>query len=350
VRGITSHGPVMREISRRSTIIDVAKLAGVSTKTVSRVLNREPHVKAALRLRVEHAARELHYQPNVLAQGLVRRRSYLIGLVYENPSPSYVVELQLGALDRLEDERYSLLVIPVRSVRDNGANILGLLRAAALDGVILAPPASDHPELLAALDAAHMKFARIAPTRMLHRGPSVVLDDIAAARAIAEHVIGFGHRRIAIIKGDPTHPSSEARLLGYTQALAGAGIELRLDWIEHGEYTFESGFQAAQRLLGGSERPTALLVQNDEMAVGALMAARELGLPVPEALSIVGFDDSEVSRISWPRLTTIRQPVYDMAKAAAGMLIAGLDGGTPEIVERHAFALLIRDSVAAPCD
>ncbi|HEX8553380.1 MAG TPA: LacI family DNA-binding transcriptional regulator [Sphingomonas sp.] len=345
--------PIMGVKSKRSTIVDVAKLAGVSTKTVSRVLNREPHVTTEVRERVDHAARQLNYQPNVLAQGLVRRRSFLIGLVYENPSPSYVVELQMGALDRLKDERYSLIVVPVRSVRENAGNIVGLLRAAALDGVILAPPASDHPDVLASLDAAGISFARIAPTRMLDQGPSVVLDDVAAARAVAEHVLSFGHRRIGIIKGDPTHPSSEARLIGYTQALAASGVELRLDWIEHGLYTFESGFRAAQRLLGGtgSARPTAILVQNDEMAVGTLMAARELGIPVPEALSIVGFDDSEISRVAWPRLTTVRQPVFDMARTAAGMLLETLEGGEPSVLESHDFELLIRDSVAvAPVD
>ena len=339
----------MRDQAKKpSTIKDVAKLAGVSAKSVSRVLNGEPHVAAELRGRVERAVRTLHYQPNVLAQGLVRRRSFLIGLVYENPSPSYVVELQLGALDRLKDERYSLIVIPVRSVREHAGEIVGLLRAAALDAVILGPPASDHPEVLSGLDAVRMPFARIAPTRMLDRGPSVVLDDIAAARAIAEHVIGFGHRKIGIIKGDPTHPSSEARLLGYTQAMTSADIELRLEWIEHGVYTFQSGFEAAQKLLGGAERPTAILVQNDEMAVGTLMAARELGITVPEALSIVGFDDSEVARISWPRLTTIRQPVYEMAGTATGMLIQLLSGSKPAVLERHAFELLVRDSVACP--
>lgn len=340
----------MRAASKRPTIVDVAKLAGVSTKTVSRVLNREPHVTASVRERVEHAARELSYQPNIFAQALVRRRSDLIGLVYENPSPSYVVELQQGSLDRLKNERYSLVVVPVRSVRENAGRIIVPLRAAALDAVILAPPASDHPEVLAALDAAQIAFARIAPTRMLDRGPSVLVDDVAGARAIAEHVIGFGHRRIGIIKGDSTHASSEARLLGYTQALAAAGVDLRVDWIEHGDYTFQSGIEAARRLLGGSDRPTAILAQNDEMAVAASMAARELGIAVPERLSIVGFDDSEVSRIAWPRLTTIRQPVYDMAYSAAGMLVDRLNGATPPPLERHPFELLIRDSVGPAID
>lgn len=341
----------MRAGSRRSTIIDVAKLAGVSTKTVSRVLNREPHVAAGVRERVEEAARQLEYQPNVFAQALVRRRSNLIGLIYENPSPSYVVELQQGALDRLKGERYSLIVVPVGSVKEHAANIVAPLRVAAVDAVILAPPASDHPDVLTALDAAGIAYVRIAPTRMLDRGPSIVIDDVAAARTIADHVIGFGHRRIGIIKGDATHASSEARLLGYTQALTAAGISLRLDWIESGDYTFASGFAAARRLLERADQPSAILAQNDEMAVGAMTAARELGISIPQALSIVGFDDSEVSRVAWPRLTTVKQPVHEMARSATGMLIDKLNARDVPVVEHHPFDLLIRSSVGdAPAD
>ncbi|WP_156437669.1 MULTISPECIES: LacI family DNA-binding transcriptional regulator [unclassified Sphingomonas] len=338
----------MADRQRRTTIVDVARAVGVSAKSVSRVLNGEPNVSPDLRDRVREAARSLNYHPNALAQALVRRRSYLLGLVYENPSPSYSVELQLGALDRLKDERYHLVSLPIRSVREHADEVVPLLRAAALDGVILAPPASDHPTVLDALDAVQLPYARIASTTMLERGPSIVLDDVEAARTIAEHVIGHGHRRIGIIKGNPAHPSSMARTLGYTQAMAGAGIELRTDWVEQGFYTFESGYEAAQRLLARADRPTAILVQNDEMAVGALMAARELGLALPEQLSIVGFDDSEVSRVAWPRLTTIRQPVYDMAVSAVDVLIRQLSGEPSQTLTAHRFELLVRDSVGPP--
>lgn len=340
----------MRGPARRSTIIDVARAAGVSTKTVSRVLNGEPHVTPELQERVHTAVAQLNYQPNVLAQGLVRRRSYLIGLVYENPSPSYVVELQMGALHRLADERYRLVVLPVRSVHEKANEIARLLRATAIDGVVLAPPASDHPVVLKDLEEMHLPFARISPTHMLDRGPSNLIDDVAAAREIANYLIGLGHRHIGIIKGDPNHPSSAARLLGYSQALSAADIALRPDWIEQGFFTYESGFAAGRRLLGGEERPTAILAQNDDMAVGALMAAREIGVAVPEELSIVGFDDSEVSRIVWPRLTTVRQPVFEMAVAATDMLLDQLDGGAimTAATQWHAHELLVRESAAKP--
>lgn len=333
---------------KRTTITDVAKLAGVSPKTVSRVLNKEPHVTPEVRDRVTAAARELNYHPNILAQGLVKRRSYLLGLVYENPSPSYVVELQMGVLERLKRERYRLIVIPVRSVKENADEVVGLLRSAALGGVVLGPPASDHPVVLRELEAAQMPFARISPTQMLDVGPVTLIDDVAAAREIAAHVLSLGHRDIAIIKGDPTHASSEARMLGYAQALAEAGVEVRSEWIEQGMYTHDSGHEAGARLLAGAKRPTAILAMNDDMAVGAMMAAREAGLNVPDDLTIVGFDDSEVSRIVWPRLTTVRQPVFEMASCAADAVIAQIEGEAWDQQRLHAHELLIRDSSAPP--
>lgn len=262
---------------KRTTIVDVGRLAGVSAKTVSRVLNDEPHVSAAVKQRVRAAADALDYHPNVFAQALVRRKSHMIGLVYENPSPSYVVELQKGVLERLTNERYRLVVIPIRSVQENAAEVVGLLRSAALDGVVLAPPASDHPLILSQLKEARIRCARIAPTRMIEAAPSNLVDDVAAAREMAAYVIGLGHREIAIIRGDPTHPSTEARMLGYMQAFHQAGLELRFDRIEPGMFTFDSGLAAGRNILARADRPTAILAQNDDMAVGAMMAAREIG-------------------------------------------------------------------------
>lgn len=333
---------------KRATIIDVAARAGVSPKTVSRVLNGEPHVAEALRLKVRAIAEELSYVPNAAAQRLVSGRSYLVGLVYEKPSASYVVELQMGALDRLEAERYRLVVLPVRSVRENAGEIVPLLRSAALDAVVLGPPASDNEVILDALAEHHLPFARIAPTRSLGIGPGVMMDDVAAAREVAAHVIGLGHRAIAIIKGDPSHASSDARLLGYTSAMAEAGLAVRLDWIEIGNYVHDTGMEAARRLLRGRDRPTAILAQNDEMAVGAMMAARDLGLDVPGDVSITGFDDAEVSRVAWPRLTTVHQPVHDMAREATAMVLAQLAGGRPTGMTVLPHRLVLRQTTAPP--
>jgi LacI family transcriptional regulator len=333
---------------KRTTIVDVGRLAGVSPKTVSRVLNDEPHVSDTVKQRVREAADALDYHPNVFAQALVRRKSNMIGLIYENPSPSYVVELQKGVLQRLAGERYRLVVIPIRSVQEHAGEVVGILRSAALDGVVLAPPASDNPVILNQLREARIVCARIAPTRMIDAGPSNLLDDVAAAREIAEYVISLGHREIAIIRGDPTHASTEARMLGYMQALHNAGIEMRLERIEPGLFTFESGLAAGRDIFARGDRPTAILAQNDDMAVGAMMAAREVGLSIPEDISVVGFDDSEVSRITWPRVTTVRQPVFEMAVTAAEMVLAQLEDRAVSPRVLHPHELLIRESAAPP--
>jgi LacI family transcriptional regulator, galactose operon repressor len=332
---------------RRTTIVDVGNLAGVSSKSVSRVLNDAPNVTPELRQRVLDAAEALNFHPNTFAQGLVRQRSHLIGLIYENPSPSYVVELQMGVLDTLQGGRYRLVVLPVQSVEQRAREIVGLMRSAGLDGAVLAPPASDHPIVLKQLDAAHMQYARISPTQNVERGLSHMIDDIAAAREIAAHLLALGHRHIGIVQGDPSHPATHARMAGYSQAFAEAGLA-PAHMVEHGMFTFESGYEAGKRLLARPDRPTAILAQNDEMAVGAMTAAREAGIDVPVELSVAGFDDSEVARIVWPRLTTVRQPVFEMAAAATAMLLARLEGDPADHLVHHSHTLIVRESTVAP--
>jgi LacI family transcriptional regulator len=332
------------DLGRRATIIDVAREAGVSIKTVSRVFNDAPNVRPITRDRVTKVATALDYHPNIFAKGLVGRRSHLLGLLYENPSHNYVVELQQGALDRLRDEKYRLVVLPVERVSAIADGILPLVRSAALDGIVLTPPASDNPTILKRLSQGHFPFVRIAPTHSPELGPRNITDDVAAARTMTEYLISLGHRRIAMIKGDPSHPSSEARLLGFSIALASAHLPPRPTDIEQGMFTFESGFQAAQRLLDRKHRPTAIFAQNDDMAAGAIMAAHDRGLSVPRDLSIAGFDDSAIAKIVWPRLTTIHQPVFDMARAATDMLVAMLEKQSYAEVIDHPFALVTRQS------
>lgn len=329
---------------RRATIIDVAREAAVSMKTVSRVFNDAPNVTPKTRERVLKAAAALNYHPNVIAQGLVGRRSYLIGLFYENPSPNYVVELQQGALSRLHGERYRLVVLPVEQVSAVADNILTYIRAAGLDGVVLTPPASDNPVILERLTQGRFPFVRVGPTLAPAIGPRTITDDVAAARLMTEYLISLGHRRIATIKGDPGHPSSEARWLGFTQALAAARLPIREEDVEQGLFTFDSGLEAAAKLLAQAVRPTAIFAQNDDMAAGAIMAAHDLGLHVPADVSVAGFDDSAIAKIVWPRLTTIHQPVFDMARAATDMLLAMLENEPYVDVIDHPFTLVTRQS------
>ena len=332
------------DMRRRATIVDVAREASVSIKTVSRVFNDAPNVRPKTREAVMKVATALHYHPNVVAQGLVGRRSYLLGLFYENPSPNYVVELQQGALDRLHGERYRLVVLPVEQVSSMADNILSFVRAAALDGIVLTPPASDNATILQRLGEARFPFVRIAPTAFPEVGPCNTTDDVAAAQLMTEYLISLGHRRIGMIKGDPTHPSSEARLLGFSQALAAAGLTCWHDDVAQGLFTFESGLQAARKLLDRPDRPSAIFAQNDDMAAGAIMAAHDLGLRVPHDVSVAGYDDSAIASIVWPRVTTIRQPVFEMARAATDMLVNMLEDQSYAEVIDHPFALVTRQS------
>lgn len=336
-------------ISRRATIYEVAKAAGVSPKTVSRVLNDEPFVKDALREKVKAAAKALHYQPNITAKGLITRRSYMIGLTYERPSPSYVVELQRGVLDRLADERYRMIILPFSDVTARRDAFVAFLRAAALDGVVLAPPGSDQIDVLDQLEAAGIRYGRIAPQREAGRGACSLLDDVAAAQEVAEHLLMLGHRRIAVILGDATHAASTARSQGYARAFAAHGVAMDSVIVEPGDFTFASGEAAMARILARSgPRPTAVLAQNDDMAVGAMTLAREAGLSIPEDLSVVGFDDSDIARIVMPRLTTVRQPVFDMGRTATDGLLAMLAGEPAPAPVQHTHELLVRQSTAAP--
>ena len=202
--------------------------------------------------------------------------------------------------------------------------------------------------MLDGLAQARIPFARITPQSREELGLATTMDDIAAGREIAEHVIGFGHRRIAIIKGDPDHPVSEQRLTAYRAAFADAGVEYLPELVETGDFSFESGYEATRRILSRKLRPTAIIAQNDDMAVGAMSAARELGFDVPGDLSVVGFDDSEISRVVWPRLTTVRQPVVEMAHTAADMLLRQLAGEDPGPTVVHTHSLVERLTVAPP--
>ena len=240
----------------------------------------------------------------------MRRQSYLIGLVYEKPSPSYVVELQRGALERLHGERYRLIVLPVESVSDHPRDVVSTIRSAALDGVILAPPAADHPEVLDGLTQARIPFARITPQSREGVGLSTTMDDIAAGREIAQHVISFGHTRIAIIKGDPDHPVSEQRLTAYRAAFDDAGIALLPELVETGDFSFESGYEATADPLAqaapdrdpGAERRHG----GGSNVRRARTGLRSAGRPQRGRLRRSG----NLAR-GLPRLTTVRQPVVD---------------------------------------
>ena len=331
----------------RKTIDDVAKAAGVAIKTVSRVLNDEPNVREETRARVLAAVEALHYFPSLSARSLAGRRSYLIGLVYENPSANYIVDIQHGAMARCRQEKFRLFVHQC-SGRDAELirDVIGLVDQTHVDGLVVPAPLSQSIDLIRALDRRKLPFVRISPSAIDHRSPSVDMDDEGAAREMTEHLIGLGHTRIGFITGHPTHHASALRLDGYRAALQAHRILYEPAYVKQGHFVFESGLGAGRELLALPKRPTAVFASNDDMAAGVLMAAHELGLQVPSQLSVAGYDDTYIARITWPRLTTVHQPSYDMAWSATDLLLQALKNGEGARTSRLAHRLIVRESTA----
>ncbi|MBO9712726.1 LacI family DNA-binding transcriptional regulator [Sphingomonas sp.] len=329
-------------MSSRPTIKEVSKIAGVSFKTVSRVLNNEKHVSEATRRRVEEAVARLNFRPSHAARTLAGRRSFSVALLYDNPSPYYVYHVQHGAQQRCDELGFRLLHQPVDAeAADFVPQVMALIDEAHLDGVIISPPVTESTELIETLERRGVPYVRIAPGVKRELGMLAAMDDVAAAREVTEHLVGLGHRTIAFIHGPSTHISSRERLKGYRGALEAAGIKFDEDLVVPGDYSFASGREAARTLLARAARPTAIFAGNDEMAAGALAVAHEFNIAVPGQLSIAGFDDTDLASAVWPPLTTIRQPVRELAYAAADLLL----GGKPDpeqVTLGH--ALIVRSS------
>lgn len=347
----------LRRASRRAhaTIKEVAELAGVSQMTVSRVLNRRETVREATRIKVEAAIRELNYRPNLLARGLAGGKSLFIGLLYHNPSSSYLGELLVGALHRCRDEGHHLVLedFSADNMRSAAKQFAGHLGGAGLDGVIVAPPMSESDEILKALKAEHIPTVLIAPKDVSPTDISVSIDDSDAAEAMTENVIAHGHSRIGFILGPKDHFSSRRRFKGFKYGMARNGLSVADGWIGQGDYTYRSGMIAAEAMLALPERPTAIFASNDDMAAGVVASANRLGLRVPDDLSVVGFDDTTFATAIWPQLTTVRQPIADMAAAAVALLSRHLSAEKADDEEKEDmprdvvldFEILSRDSL-----
>jgi LacI family transcriptional regulator len=344
--GSSADGSRRPAAAKPASIHDVAKRAGVSIKTVSRVLNREPNVTQQTRDKVLSAASELAYRPNIFARSLASEKSFLIGLLFDNPSASYVAGIQFGALAKCREEGYHLIVEVFDSAApDLGQRVLSLVRESALHGVILTPPLCDSPAVLEALTRAETRFVRVAPDRPLPGARQVSIDDERAAFDLTNYLIGLGHRRIGHIRGHPGHGAAYLREDGFRAALKQAGVEFDPELVVQGYFSYQSGMEAAEKLLSLPDRPTAIFASNDDMAAATLAMAHKYNLRTPEDLSVAGFDDSLVAQVVWPRLTTCRQPISEMAAAAVSMLAQRGDSaadGSPRLDHE----LVIRESTA----
>lgn len=333
---------------QRPTVADVAREAGVSPMTVSRVVNGHANVNSATRDKVNDAIAKIGYVPNQAARNLAAARQSRIALLYSNPSSAFLSEFLVGCLAEAASSEAEL-IIEYASEDESTDGLTRRLLGRRVDAALLPPPLCDQADLVGVLDGAGILVAQIATARSLDCAFSVSIDDEAAAYAITAHLLERGHRRIGFIAGNPNQTASALREAGYKRAISEAGIEPRPELEAEGDFTYRSGLRAAEELLRLEEQPTAIFASNDDMAAAAAAVAHRKGVSVPGDLSICGYDDTPIATTVWPELTTVRQPIQDMARRATRLLIEAVRHSRRgfEVEKTHVllgFDLVIRDS------
>ena len=304
------------------TINDVARLAGVSKKTVSRVINRSALLNDATRQKIEAVIAELGYVPNPQARALALRRNFLLGLIHDNPNAQMVLNFQEGVLDAIRTTEFALVVRPVD--RHSPAlfdDIRHFIEQQRLSGVMILPPLSENDALAALVEELGCGYVRMGSAPLDDPAHLVQSNDRQAVRAAVDHLIDQGHSHIGLVAGPDGFRSARERQEGWRDALSERGLPCGPELVARGNYTFETGREAGAALLEAAEPPSAIFASNDVMAAGVLYAARERGMDVPQDLSIVGFDDTAIAATIWPPLTTVRWPIRAMARSAALKLI-----------------------------
>lgn len=339
--------------SGATTISDIARLTGVSKKTVSRVINGSELVHPETRDKIKALMTELNYTPDPQARGLAFRHSFLIGLVFDNPTAQYIVNMQYGVLDALRDSGFELVVHPCDSKRaDYIDGIRHFVQRQKLYAVILIPRVSEDQALAEMLQELGVRYVRIASVALDEASRMVMTHDRRAGAEVADYLESLGHRHVGLITGPKRYRSSIERGGGFREGLERRGIQLPEEAVYEGGYTFESGVAGAEALLRRDPRPTAIFACNDEMAAGVYKAALRMGLSIPGDLSVIGYDDSPLASQLWPPLTTIQLPVREIGRQAA-TLVLSKDRQAPQesaaaiTISPH---LVVRDSSQPPRD
>ena len=340
----------VRRKGRAVTIDEVAALAAVSPMTVSRVISGQGKVRDSTRENVMRAVRDLGYTPNLAASSLAAAQHTRIALIYTNPSSAYLQELLVGALSGAARAAAQLVIDTWDKLSSAEQHNAARVLARSVAGVILPPPLSESKAVIKEFLSAGVPVVAIASGRFSDELSCVRIDDFRASKEITEHLISKGHSRIGYIKGPPNHTDSALRYSGFQAALAEAGITHDRTLVQQGYYTYRSGLQAGEKLLAHKHCPTAIFASNDDMAAAVVSVAHRKGMDVPKDLSVVGFDNTSAATTVWPELTTIHQPISDMADAAIAILLRNIrrKDNTARIVVDHVtpHQLVIRDSVA----
>ena len=324
-----------------STLLDVARMAGVSPSTVSRILNGTAKVSDEKRTAVQAAITKMNFAPNQMAQGLKKGRSNTIGIVVQDIASPFFDESLHGVDDGLKGTGYASVIVSGHWNAAEEAERIRLLLARKVDGIILLSGRLADEDIL--------RFAGQKPIvstgRDLHTGNALgfKLDNENGAYLAVSHLTGLGHRRIAFITGPAENNDAAERLAGYRRALADAGIAFDPALIEEGDFHEAAGAQAMERLLGRALGFTAVFTANDLTAYGARLCMYRKGIRVPEDISLIGFDDLPGSEYTTPPLTTIRQPLYDMGRIATKALLRLIER-QPSSEEMPALQLVVRET------
>ncbi|GAP13136.1 transcriptional regulator [Longilinea arvoryzae] len=334
-----------------TSIRDVAKLAGVSTATVSHILNGTRFVTDETRKKVMDAIDELDYYPSKVAQGLARNKSQTIGIVFSDIANPHFTQIFKGIEKFFSDQGYDLILANTSENPRTQETVLASMLARGVDGLIMAPSAQPSERL------RNLK-ERGLPIVLVDRGdseidlPLVGVNNPLAAYQAACHLIGDGHNRIGLILGLKNISTTGERLAGFSQAYAENNIPRDPDLVYWGDSSLESGYQGAMALLRSKSHPTAIFCTNNLMTMGALHAIRECGLDCPHDIGVVGFDDHFWADIFTPPLTVVAQPTFEIGRVASellhGYIVDGIPAGTPPRINLDA-NLIVRGSCSLNC-
>jgi LacI family transcriptional regulator len=334
------------------TIADVAKEAGYSPMTVSRVINGEKNVREATRKAIQAAIAKLNYSPNLAARSLAGAEQIKIAMLYGNPSAAYLSRLLVGTLEQARKSHVQLVIEQFDSEEDIPESFQELMDS-GVDGIVLSPPLSDYPKVLELIEASGVECVVVANWVPPGDMSVVYIDDMQAAATMTRHIISLGHKRIGFVVGNPEQKASLQRLKGFEMAMAEAKLAIDSACVVQGQFTYRSGLDAAEQLFALQEPPTAIFASNDDMAAAAITVAHRRQLDVPKAVTICGFDDTDFALSIWPELTTIHQPIADMSRTAVEILVEHIRAKrSGRIVNREEklldYTFVRRESDAAP--
>ena len=336
--------------ARGATIIDVAAHAGVSSMTVSRVINGRSGVRPETRAAVERAIEALAYTPNTAARSLVRSAELRIGIIYSNPSAAFMSEFLTGILEEASVRGARLVLLKGDGRDPPKASAVAKFAGSGLSGIILAPPLGESRAVLKALGGVDLPLAAVGAYRT--KGATCVrIDDRGAAYEMTRHLLDLGHRRLGFVLGNPDQAASAERMAGFYDAVREVdGVEVK---VAQGDFSYASGLVAGEQLLDGPDVPTAIFASNDDMAAAVVSVAHRRQLDVPGELAVAGFDDTSAAVTLWPPLTTVHQPVRRLAAEALALVTeevtsTGRKRGRREHVLEH--SIVRRESTAPPSE